>query len=130
MAIMKKQILFFLLLLITLTQAWASESFVVRKISIEGLQRISPDTVYSYLPIRSGETLRPGKTGAIINALYQTGFFDHISLARDGNILIIKVVERPTIGQLKISGNSSIKTDKLKEVMRNVGVAEGRVYNS
>ncbi len=131
MGIMKKQILLVLLLLTALcVNAWAAESFVVRKISIEGLQRVSSETVYSYLPIKTGETLRPEKTGAIINALYKTGFFEHISLAREGNTLIIKVIERPTIGRLKISGNSSIATDKLTTVMRGVGVAEGRVYDS
>jgi len=127
---MKTRILFAILLLSVLfTKAWAAETFVIRKISIEGLQRISSETVYTYLPVKSGETLRPEKTGAIISALYQTGFFEHISLARDGNTLIIKVVERPTIGRLKISGNSSIPSDKLTTVMRGVGVAEGRVYN-
>ncbi len=128
---MKKRILLVVLLFsVFFAKAWAADSFVVRKISIEGLQRVSSETVYTYLPIKTGETLRPEKTGAIINALYQTGFFEHISLAREGNTLIIKVVERPTIGQLKISGNSSIATDKLNTVMRGVGVAEGRVYNS
>ncbi len=131
MVIMKKRILFCIALLTLLvTKLWAAESFVVSKISIQGLQRISSETVYSYLPIKPGETLRPGKTSEIINDLYQTGFFEHISLERDGNVLIIKVVERATIGQLKISGNSSIPTDKLTGVMRGVGVAEGRVYNS
>lgn len=127
---MKKRILLFVLLFSVLfTNSWAADSFVVRKISVEGLQRVSPETVDSYLPIKQGEVLRPEKTTAIINALYKTGFFDHISLVRDGNTLIIKVVERPTIGRLKISGNSSIATDKLTTVMRGVGVAEGRVYD-
>ncbi|HSW69614.1 MAG TPA: outer membrane protein assembly factor BamA [Gammaproteobacteria bacterium] len=127
---MKNRIILVILLLSVLfTKVCAADTFVVRKISIEGLQRISDETVYSYLPIKTGEVLRPEKTGAIISALYQTGFFDHISLAREGNTLIIKVVERPTIGQLKISGNSSIPTDKLTGVIRGVGVAEGRVYN-
>lgn len=127
---MKRKILLVVLLLSVLfTKAWSAEAFVIRNISIEGLQRISSATVYTYLPVKTGETLRPEKTGAIIAALYQTGFFEHISLARDGNTLIIKVIERPTIGRLKISGNSSIASDKLTTVMRGVGVAEGRVYN-
>lgn len=131
MVTMKKRILLLVLLLnVFFIKAWAADSFVVRKISIQGLQRISSETVYSYLPIKSGQMLRPEKTGEIISALYKTGFFEHISLARDGNTLVIKVAERPTIGQLKISGNSSIATDKLTSVMRGVGVAEGRVYNS
>src|SRR5437879_7961765 len=93
MSIMKKRILLVVLLLSVLfAKVWAADSFVVRKISVEGLQRISSETVYTYLPIKTGETLRPEKTGAIINALYQTGFFVHISLEREGNTLIIKVV--------------------------------------
>lgn len=111
------------------TNSWAAEAFVVKKIEVHGLQRISTDTVYNYLPIQSGEILRPEKTGGIISALYKTGFFERITLSREGNTLIINVVERPTIGQLKISGNSIIPTDKLLMVMKSVDVAEGRVYN-
>ncbi len=109
--------------------AWA-QSFVVRNIEIEGLQRISSETVRSYLPIKPGQVLRPEKTAQIIKALYKTGFFEHITLAREGNTLVIRVVERPTIGQLKISGNSVIPTDKLTTVMKSVDVAEGRAYDS
>ena len=126
---MKKYIILFVIALnLFVTTAWA-DSFVVKKITVEGLQRISPSTVYSYLPIKSGKKLNSENTDEIINSLYKTGFFDHISLERQGNTLIIRVVERPTIGRLKISGNSSIPTDKLTSVMRSVGVAEGRVYD-
>ncbi len=127
---MKKIIVAFVLFLnIFLTSAWAADSFVVKKIQIEGLQRISDETVYTYLPIKQGQTLRPEQTTDIIRALYKTGFFDHIALLKRGNTLVIQVVERPTIGQLKISGNSAIPTDKLTSVMRSMDIAEGRVYN-
>ena len=107
----------------------AQQAFVVRQIEIEGLHNISSSTVMNYLPIKRGQTLQPSKTGDILRSLYQTGFFDRISLSRQGNTLIIHVVERPTIGQLKISGNSIIPTDKLTSVMKTLDVAEGRVYN-
>lgn len=126
---MKKIVILVVLVLSFLTQAYAADSFVVRKIQINGLQRTSADTVYSYLPIRQGQVLHPGKTSEIVKALYGTGFFDHITLARSGNTLIINVVERPTIGMLKIIGNSVIPKDKLIEVMNSVDIAEGRVYN-
>lgn len=120
------------LLIIAITQlslsAWA-QSFIVRNIQIQGLHRITAATVETYLPIKRGESLRPRKTAEIIRSLYRTGFFDRISLARDGNTLIIRVSERPTIGQLKISGNSVIQTEKLNTVMRSLDVAEGRIYN-
>lgn len=107
---------------------WA-DTFVVKDIQIEGLQRVPASTLYTYLPIKKGQVLQSGQSGAIIKALYETGFFEHISLARDGNTLIIKVVERSTIGRLKISGNHVIPTDKLNTVMKGVDVAEGRIFN-
>lgn len=126
---MKKILLVVVVLFnVFISTAWA-DSFVVQKIEIDGLQRISQDTVYSYLPVKRGDTVGAGKTGEIITALYKTGFFEHISLGRNGNTLVINVVERPTIGVLKISGNSYIPTDKLTGVMKSMDIAEGRVYN-
>ncbi len=109
--------------------AFAQEAFVVRQIRFDGLHRVTPATMESYLPIKRGQTLRGQKSAEIVRALYKTGFFDRISLSREGNTLIIHVVERPTIGQLKISGNSVIPTDKLTSVMKSMDIAEGRVYN-
>jgi outer membrane protein insertion porin family len=127
---MKRLILLFITILnLMVASAWASNDFVVKKIEINGLQRISSETVYSYLPIKPGEHLHANETSEIIRTLYKTGFFDHISLTRRGNTLVITVIERPTIGQLKITGNSVIPTDKLTTVMKSVDVAEGRVYN-
>lgn len=126
---MKKTLSIVLLSQLLLGSAWAQEAFVVRRIQFEGLQHISPATVESYLPIRSGQTLQPSRTAAILRALYKTGFFDRISLSKQNGTLIIHVVERPTIGQLKITGNSVIPTDKLTTVMKSLDIAEGRVYN-
>lgn len=127
---MKKPILLLILLLnLFVTSAFAAGSFVVERIEIDGLQRISPETVYSYLPIKRGQTLSADKTTAIIKALYKTGFFERISLSRQGSTLVINVVERETIGQLKISGNNLIPTDKLTGVMKSLDISEGRVYN-
>ncbi len=125
---MKKLACSIFILLQLFHAAWA-DSFVVRNIQVEGLQRTTPATVESYLPIKRGETLQPAKTAAILRALYKTGFFDDITLSRSGNTLVIHVVERPTIGQLKITGNSVIPTEKLTTVMKSLDVAEGRVYN-
>lgn len=126
---MKKLACLIILLFQLLPIAWAEQAFVVQNIQIQGLQRVTPETVKNYLPIKTGQTLQPAKTAAVLRALYQTGFFDHITLSRDGNTLIIHVTERPTIGQLKVEGNSLIPTDKLLSVMKSLDVAEGRIYN-
>lgn len=125
-----KKLIYLVILLsqLLLGVAWA-EAFVVRNIEIQGLQRISAETVESYLPLRRGEVLRPGKTAQVLKALYQTAFFERIHILRQNNTLIIRVVERPTIGQLKIAGNSIVPTDKLTTVMKSLDIAEGHVYN-
>jgi len=109
--------------------ATAMTPFKIKSISVQGLQRVSPETVKSYLPIATGDVLTTDETGDVIEALYQTGFFEDITLARRGKTLVIRVTERPTIGRLKISGNQSIPTDKLTSVMKSLGIAEGRVYD-
>lgn len=124
-----KKIIVILFLLIFSLPSWA-EQFVVQRIDIQGLQRVTSQTVLNYLPIKRGQVLSAGKTGEIISSLYRTGFFEHISIGRQGNVLIIKVVERSTIGMLKITGNSYIPTDKLNTVMKSLDIVEGRAYNA
>lgn len=124
-----KKIIYALIISAQILSCAHAQTFVVRNIEIEGLQFISKATVETYLPIKRGQELKPRQSAAIVRALYKTGFFERVSLSKAGNTLIIHVVERPTIGQLKISGNSMIPTDKLTTVMRSVDVAEGRVYN-
>lgn len=127
---MKKITFLFLLLQLWIASSvWSQQAFVVKKIEFQGLQRVSPETAERYLPIKRGQTLQPAKTAEILRSLYKTGFFDHITLSESNNTLIINVIERPTIGQLKISGNSVIATDKLTAVMKTLDVAEGRAYN-
>lgn len=126
---MKKIFLALALLAQLLIPAWADD-FVIRNIQIDGLQRISPETVESYLPVKRGQTMTSSKTGAVMQALYKTGFFDDISLSREGGTLVIHVTERPTIGKLDITGNSVIPTDKLTSVMKSLDITEGRVYNA
>ena len=83
---MKKNILLLVVLLnLFVANVFAAQAFVVKRIQIDGLQRISASTVYNYLPIKPGQTLRSDKTAAIIKSLYQTGFFEHIGLSRQGN---------------------------------------------
>lgn len=127
---MKKiTLLLIILFQLGITSAFAQQAFVVRDIEIDGLQNISSSTVENYMPIKRGQTLQPGKTAAILRDLYKTGFFDSITISKRQNTLVLHVIERPVIGQLKITGNSVLPTDKLTTVMRSVDIAEGRVYN-
>lgn len=109
--------------------ACAFESFTVKDIQIEGLQRISQDTVYNYLPVHAGDVMSGQKTREVIHALFQTGFFQDIQLDRSGNNLVIRVIERPTIGKISVSGNKDIKTENMMSTLKGVGLAEGHVFD-
>lgn len=109
--------------------AYAADSFQVEKIDIVGLQRIDPQTVREYLPVHEGETVSAEDTSDIINALYKTGFFSDVSLSRQGNVLVIHVIERATIGMIRITGNKKVKTKDLQDALKRGGIQEGEVLD-
>jgi len=108
----------------------ASESdFVVGDIKVEGLQRISEGTVYNYLPVNIGDHLTAQRVREAIRALYATNFFRDVQLRRDGNTLVVVVLERPSIESFEIKGNKDIKTEDLQKSLRNVGLATGKTFD-
>ena len=107
----------------------AAESFVVKDIRVEGLQRVEPGTVFSYLPIQVGETFTPAKGAESIKALYSTGFFRDVQIQAQGNVLIVIVEERPTISRIEFTGMKEFDQELVRKSLRAVGVAEARFYD-
>lgn len=109
--------------------AQAIEPFLVKDIRVEGIQRIEAGTVFSYLPVRVGDELDSDRAAAAIKALYATGFFSDVRLERDGDLLIVAVQERPAIGEININGSKEFKAEELKESLKQIGLAESRIYD-
>ncbi|MHB8622316.1 MAG: outer membrane protein assembly factor BamA [Sulfuricaulis sp.] len=107
----------------------ALEPFIVKDIRVDGLQRISAGTVFNYLPIKIGDKLTEQTSQEAVRALFNTGFFRDLSLERDQDVLIVKVVERSSIAGIKITGTKEISEKDLKKGLTQTGLAEGRVYN-
>jgi outer membrane protein insertion porin family len=107
----------------------SESTFTVGDIRVEGLQRISEGTVYNYLPINIGDRLNPQRVREAIRALYNTGFFRDVQFRREGNTLIVVVLERPSIESFEITGNKDIKTEDLQKSLRNVGLATGKIFD-
>ena len=105
------------------------QQFTVGDIRVEGLQRISEGTVFNYLPVNIGDHLDGQRVGEAMRALYATGFFRDVELRRDGNTLLVVVVERPSIAKFEIKGNKDIKTEDLQKSLRNVGLATGKIFD-
>ncbi len=118
-----------LLALASLAPAWAFAPFVIKDFKVEGLQRITVGTVLNYLPVEVGEELDEKRSADTIRALFKTGFFNDVRLARQGDTLVIIVQERPAISKIEISGNKDIETDQLMDALKNIGLAEGRVFD-
>ena len=109
--------------------AWAIEPFVVRDIRVEGIQRIEAGTVFSYLPIKVGDTVNDDKAEAAIKALFATGFFRDVRLERDGNVLVVSVQERPSIASIDFVGMKEFKPEDVRKALREAGIAEGRTFD-
>ena len=103
--------------------------FTVTDIRVDGLQRISAGTVFTYLPIERGDTVDQAAVADAIRALYKTGFFQDIEVARQGSILVVAVTERPAINTLTLSGNKDLETEDLLKGLSDIGLAEGNTFD-
>ena len=110
-------------------QVLAFEPFTVTDIRIEGLQRIAPGTVFSYLPVKTGETFDEMRSVEAVRALFKTGFFKDVRIERDNGVLVVVVQERPAISSIEITGNKDIESEPLLKSLKDIGFAEGRVFD-
>lgn len=105
-----------------------AQGFKIADIRINGLQRVSAASVFGALPLNVGEQVDDQQLVESTRALFKTGFFQDIQLGRDGDVLVITVVERPSIASIDIEGNKAISTDDLMKGLKQSGLAEGEVF--
>jgi outer membrane protein insertion porin family len=105
-----------------------AESFVVEDIRLEGLQRVSAGTVFESFPVNVGDSVDDARLAEATRRLFRSGLFNDIQLLRDGNVLVIDVVELPTITTINIEGNKAIQSDALLDGLKQSGLAEGLVF--
>ncbi len=121
--------LFLLLLSISSVVHSEEQGFIVQDIQVTGLQRISVGTVFNYLPVNIGEKLLNKNIAPAIRALFKTGFFQNISMSREGDVLLIDVLERPSIAEIEIEGNDELSTEDLLTALTSIGLSKGKVFN-
>ncbi len=124
-----KRIAALVLLACLAAKAHAFDPFVASDIRIDGLQRISAGTVFTYLPIEKGDQVTDDRAAQAIRALYKTGFFSDVSVSRQDNILVITVKERPAISKIQIKGNKDVKTDDLLKGLKDIGLSDGEPFD-
>jgi outer membrane protein insertion porin family len=109
--------------------AAAFEPFVVKDIRVEGVQRTEAGTIFSYLPIKVGDRLDDERAAQAVKTLFATGFFRDVRLEVQDGILLVVVQERPTISRIDIAGNKEFDTDTLKKALKDIGLAEARIFD-
>jgi len=120
---------FALVVLHTPAVAQTFRPFTVKDIRVEGLQRIEPGTVFSYLPVKVGELMTEEKAQAALRALFATGFFRDVRLEVENDVLVVLVEERPSVAQIDFSGIREFDDETLRRVLREIGLAEGRTFD-
>ena len=105
-----------------------ADTFTVSDIRIQGLQRVSAGTVFNLLPVNVGDQVDEATVRQLIRLLFQSGYFRDVRLQRDGDALIVTVVERPAIDSIEMKGNKSIKTDALTGGLGKQGLKEGEIF--
>lgn len=108
--------------------ALGQNSLPISDVRVEGLQRISSETVFSALPISIGDPVSSRSVANASKALFGTGNFDDIQIGMDGDVLVVRVVERPAISAINLEGNKALATEALLDGLKNAGLAEGQVF--
>ena len=124
---MKRLLLTAVLTVLMIAEVHA-ESFTISDIRVNGLQRVSAGSVFGALPLNVGEQADDRRLVESTRALFKTGFFQDIQLGREGNVLVITVVERPSVASIAIEGNKAISTEDLMKGLKQSGLAEGEIF--
>lgn len=87
---------------------------VINEIHIEGTQRIEPETVRSYMGINPGDPFDPIRLDKALKNIHSTGLFADVTLRREGDVLIVSVVENPIINRIAFEGNDRLDDEALR----------------
>ena len=126
---MKKTLLAGLLATLFSAPVFAFEPFKVKDIRVEGIQRTEAGTVFSYLPVKVGETFTDSAAAQAVKALFATGFFKDVRIEVDNNIVVVVLEERPAIATLDFVGMKAFDKDQIRKALKETGLSESRIFD-
>lgn len=102
--------------------------FTVSDIRLEGLQRIEPGNVFRNFPIATGDLITQYDLTRASRQLFSSGYFDDVELLRDGDVLVLRLKERPSVSLIRLEGNKVLKEKDLLDGLKQSGLQEGEVF--
>jgi outer membrane protein insertion porin family len=91
---------------------------IIQSIQVQGNQRIESGTILSYMLVQPGDAFDAGRIDRSLKTLYATGLFQDVNLTRQGDTLIVKVVENPLVNRVAFEGNSLESDDQLRAIVQ------------
>lgn len=85
----------------------------IQNIEVQGVERIDPQTVISYLGVNSGDAMSASNLDYALKNLFATGLFADVSLSQQAGTLVVNVVENPVVNEIVFEGNDKIDDDEL-----------------
>ena len=94
---------------------------VIAGVEVEGNRRVEADAIRAALSSKVGQPLDPKKVQQDVRAVMKLGYFSDVAVEEKGPpgkpILVVKVVEKPSVQDVRIQGNEDISTDDLKDLV-------------
>ncbi|MDR1849043.1 MAG: outer membrane protein assembly factor BamA [Zoogloeaceae bacterium] len=107
----------------------AFEPFIVRDIRVEGIQRTEAGTVFSYLPVKVGDTFDEAGASQALKALFATGFFKDVRIEVEGEVLVVALEERPAIAKIEFTGMKEFEKDHILKALKEMGLSETQIFD-
>ncbi|WP_114374749.1 outer membrane protein assembly factor BamA [Elioraea thermophila] len=92
----------------------AGQGGIIRSVRVEGAQRIEEATIRSYMLAQPGDPFETDRLDRTLRALFGTGLFRDVSLRREGDTLVVTVVENPIVNRIAFEGNRALGDETLR----------------
>ena len=103
------------LILIVFFSIFSAQAEILKKIEINGNQRISDESIIVFSDLKTNENVSKSNLDTALKNLYKTNFFSNITFFFENQILVINVEENPIIDNFQITG---IKKQSLVEFIK------------
>ncbi len=93
----------------------SQQAAAIRRVVVQGNQRIEAATVTSYLLVRPGDTFDPERIDLSLKTLFATGLFADVQIEQQGADLVVSVTENPIINRVLFEGLRTLDEEDLEE---------------
>ncbi|MDB4071434.1 outer membrane protein assembly factor BamA [Amylibacter sp.] len=114
--IMSLLILLFLSFSILPTKSFSQEG-TISSIVVDGNKRITSETIIAISNVEKGASYSPSQLNSALQLIKKSTFFKTVTVSFENNVLMINVVENPTINTINFEGNNALQDKNLSELI-------------